>query len=35
MRLGTHFDTVTQLPVKMKFGTLSLKFIFGNNQIDR
>ena len=31
MRLGTHFDTVTQLSIINQFGVLSLKFIFDNN----
>ena len=32
MRLGTHFDTITQLRVvSNQLGIVSLKFIFGNN----
>ena len=36
MRLETHFDATTQQGSKLnQFGILSLKFSFGNNQIDR
>ena len=36
MGLGANFDTITQLRAKInRSGMLSLKFIFGNNWIDR